>query len=307
MPGTAAMPTPLDRAYQRCHDFTRRRATNFYLAFAVLPPHKRRAIYAAYAFSGAADDAVDEAGSEDQRRAALAQAQTTLAAAYDGDIDDNSAEDDWLALALGDAAQRFEIPRDHFEQLLIGMQQDLTQTRYETWAELEQYCYRAASVIGLICIAIFGYDRRDAAEATERAVAMGKALQITNIMRDIAEDAERDRIYIAQEDLARHGYTEQDLFAHARNDHFRRLMADYAQRAYRLYDEGRPLLNLLHGPRSRMCCNGLQGVYRHILDAIVAADYDVYSRRAGASRPQRLGQLLMLWAEGALPNQLRSR
>lgn len=295
------MPTAIDRAYQRCHDFTRRRATNFYLAFAILPPEKRRAIYAAYAFSGAADDAVDEAGSEAERRAALERSRATLAAAYDG----NAAEGDWLALALGDAVERFEIPREHFEQLLVGMEQDLTQTRYETWDDLEQYCYRAASVIGLICIAIFGYDERDAAEARERAIAMGKALQITNIMRDIAEDAERDRIYIAQEDLARYGYSERELLDGARSPAFNRLMAVYAQRAYRLYDEGRPLLRLLDGPRSRMCCNGLQGVYRQILNAIVAADYDVYSRRVGASKPQRLGQLLALWAEGALPNGVR--
>lgn len=295
------MPTAIDRAYQRCHDFTRRRATNFYLAFAILPPEKRRAIYAAYAFSGAADDAVDEAGSEAERRAALERSRATLAAAYEGKI----GEGDWLALALGDAVERFEIPREHFEQLLVGMEQDLTQTRYETWDDLEQYCYRAASVIGLICIAIFGYDERDAAEARERAIAMGKALQITNIMRDIAEDAERDRIYIAQEDLARYGYSEQELLDGARSPAFNRLMAVYAQRAYRLYDEGRPLLRLLDGPRSRMCCNGLQGVYRQILNAIVAADYDVYSRRVGASRPQRLGQLLALWAEGALPNGAR--
>ena len=295
------MPTAIDRAYQRCHDFTRRRATNFYLAFAILPPEKRRAIYAAYAFSGAADDAVDEAGSEAERRAALERSRATLAAAYDG----KSAEGDWLALALGDAVERFEIPREHFEQLLVGMEQDLTQTRYETWDDLEQYCYRAASVIGLICIAIFGYDERDAAEARERAIAMGKALQITNIMRDIAEDAERDRIYIAQEDLARYGYSERELLDGARSPAFNRLMAVYAQRAYRLYDEGRPLLRLLDGPRSRMCCNGLQGVYRQILNAIVAADYDVYSRRVGASKPQRLGQLLALWAEGALPNGVR--
>lgn len=295
------MSTAIDRAYQRCHDFTRRRATNFYLAFAILPPEKRRAIYAAYAFSGAADDAVDEAGSEAERRAALERSRATLAAAYDG----KGAEGDWLALALGDAVGRFEIPREHFEQLLVGMEQDLTQTRYETWDDLEQYCYRAASVIGLICIAIFGYDERDAAEARERAIAMGKALQITNIMRDIAEDAERDRIYIAQEDLARYGYSEQELLDGARSPAFNRLMAVYAQRAYRLYDEGRPLLRLLDGPRSRMCCNGLQGVYRQILNAIVAADYDVYSRRVGASKPQRLGQLLALWAEGALPNGVR--
>lgn len=295
------MSTAIDRAYQRCHDFTRRRATNFYLAFAILPPEKRRAIYAAYAFSGAADDAVDEAGSEAERRAALEHSRATLAAAYDGKI----AKGDWLALALGDAVERFEIPRDHFEQLLVGMEQDLTQTRYETWHDLEQYCYRAASVIGLICIAIFGYEERDAAEARERAIAMGKALQITNIMRDIAEDAERDRIYIAQEDLARYGYSEEELLGGARSPAFNRLMAVYAQRAYRLYDEGRPLLRLLDGPRSRMCCNGLQGVYRQILNAIVAADYDVYSRRVGASKPQRLGQLLALWAEGALPNGVR--
>lgn len=295
------MPTAIDRAYQRCHDFTRRRATNFYLAFAILPPEKRRAIYAAYAFSGAADDAVDEAGSEAERRAALERSRATLAAAYDGEI----AEGDWLALALGDAVERFRIPRDHFEELLVGMEQDLTQTRYETWDDLEQYCYRAASVIGLICIAIFGYDERDAAEARERAIAMGKALQITNIMRDIAEDAERDRIYIAQEDLARYGYSEEELLGGERSPAFNRLMAVYAQRAYRLYDEGRPLLKLLDGPRSRMCCNGLQGVYRQILNAIVAADYDVYSRRVGASKPQRLGQLLTLWAEGALPNGVR--
>ena len=297
------MSTAAQRAYQRCQSFTRRRATNFYLAFAVLPEDKRRAIYAAYAFSGAADDAVDDAGSDAERRAALDQARSTLAAAYAGNADEN----DWLALALGDAVQRFGIPRDHFEQLLLGMEQDLTQTRYATWDDVEQYCYRAASVIGLICIAIFGYNPADAEEAAQRAIAMGKALQITNIMRDIAEDAERDRIYIAQDDLARHGYSEQDLFDRRRSPAFRRLMADYAQRAYRLYDEGRPLLNLLHDPRSRMCCNGLQGVYRHILDAIVAADYDVYSRRVAASKPQRLAQLLTLWAEGALPNQIRPR
>ena len=297
------MPTAIEHAYQRCHDFTRQRATNFYLAFAILPPDKRRAIYAAYAFSGAADDAVDEAGSEGKRRAALDRARAALTTAYSG----NAGEDDWLALALGDAVQRFHIPRDHFEQLLVGMEQDLTQTRYETWDDLEQYCYRAASVIGLICIAIFGYDQANAEEATERAIAMGKALQITNIMRDIAEDAKRDRIYIAQEDLARYEYSERELLGNVHSPAFGRLMAVYAQRAYQLYGEGRPLLNLLQGPRSRMCCNGLQGVYRHILDAIVAANYDVYSRRVGASRPQRLAQLLALWAEGALPNQFRSR
>lgn len=289
-------------AYGRCRAYTRRRATNFYLAFSVLPDEKRRAIYAAYAFSGTADDAVDEAGSETERRVALNGARRTLAAAYG---EERSEHNDWLTTALADAVRRFSVPVDDFEELLAGMEQDLQQARYETFADLEQYCYRAASVIGLICIEIFGYDRARSKEARERAIAMGKALQITNIMRDIKEDAERDRIYIAQEDLARHGYSERELFEQTRNPAFRALMADYAQRAYGFYAEGIPLLDLLNGPRSRMCCNGLQGVYRGILDAIVAADYDVYSRRVGASRAERVTQLLRLWAVGALPNSSR--
>lgn len=290
-------------AYRECQAFTRRRATNFYIAFSALPAHKRRAIYAAYAYAGTVDDAVDDAGSVEARADALHQAHGLLNAVYDG----GTADPAWLATGLGDAIQRFDIPREHFEELVVGMEHDLTVTRYETFAELEQYCYRAASVIGLICICIFGYDRTQTQLAIQSAVAMGKALQITNIMRDVKEDAERDRIYLAQEDMARHGVSEQDILSRNYNDPFRELMADYAKRAYTLYREGDRLIPLLSGPRSRACCNGLQGVYRMILDSIVAREYDVFSQRVSPSKMGRVVRLLELWMMGALPNIARVR
>ncbi len=288
-------------AYRQCQSFTRQRATNFYIAFSALPRHKRQAIYAAYAYAGTVDDAVDDAGSQAERAAALSQAHELLHAAYSG----GRAEPAWLTTGLADAVERYDIPRDHFEELVLGMEQDLTHTRYDTWADLEQYCYRAASVIGLICICIFGYDRTQTQLATRSAVAMGKALQITNIMRDVKEDAERGRIYIAQADLELHGLSDADILGHVYNDAFRNLMADYAQRAYAFYHEGDQLIPLLNGPRSRACCNGLQGVYRMILDAIVEREYDVYSQRVSPSRLGRVIRLLELWLLGAMPNAAR--
>ena len=289
------------QAYRECQAFTRRRATNFYIAFSALPQRKRQAIYAAYAYAGTVDDAVDDAGTQDERASALRQAHDLLHAAYDG----GNAEPSWLTTGLADAIARYEIPRDHFEELVLGMEHDLTYTRYETWDELEQYCYRAASVIGLICICIFGFDRSQSQLAIKSAVAMGKALQITNIMRDVKEDAERGRIYLAQEDLALHGLADEDILGNVYGEPFRNLMADYAQRAYAFYREGAQLIPLLDGPRSRACCNGLQGVYRMILDAIVECEYDVYSQRVSPSKAGRVVRMLELWLMGAMPNFAR--
>ena len=292
-------------AYAECRAFTKRRATNFYYAFSSLPRGKRNAIYAAYAFAGTVDDAVDEAGSRELRLQRLAEARGILARAYGDDAAAASAElrDDWLAVALGDAAARFDIPREYFDDLIAGMEQDLDQRRYETYAELLDYCYKAASVIGLICVEIFGYDRLRAGLAREAAIDMGRALQLTNILRDVREDAARDRIYLAQEDLRRHGYGDADVLANRYNDEFRALMADYAGRARALYDSGLRLIPLLDGPRSRMCCNGLQGVYRSILAEIVKRDYDVYSARVSPSKVGRVLLLFRLWIGGATPRR----
>ena len=301
-------PAPLTTAYEHCRVYTRQRATNFYYAFASLPGAKRRAIYAAYAFAGYVDDIVDDADDDAARRAGLRDAEQLLDRAYaatantsDSATDSADPESDWLAAALSDAVQRFAIPRPYFDELLAGMVQDIDQDRYASFADLERYCYRAASVIGLICVEIFGYDRARAALAHEAAVDMGKALQLTNILRDVKEDAARNRIYLAQDDLARHGVSDADVRAGVLTVPLRALLAEYAARAAAFYESGARLIPLLDGPRSRMCCNGLQGVYRSILDEIIRRDYDVFSERVSPSKAGRLLRLFRLWVTGAWP------
>jgi phytoene synthase len=298
----------LDEAYTCCRAFTKQRATNFYYAFASLPRAKRNAIYAVYAFAGTVDDAVDKAGSRELRVRRLASAQAVLDRAYgddpaDAPVTGEDATQGWLVEALRDAVSRFPIQKQSFLDLIAGMEQDMSQRRYETYDDLLDYCYKAASVIGLICVEIFGYDRGRAELAREAAIDMGIALQLTNILRDVKEDAQRDRIYLAQEDLRLYAYNDADVLANRYNDAFRLLLCDYANRAALLYDSGLRLIPLLDGPRSRMCCNGLQGVYRSILDEIVKRDYDVFSDRVSPSKPGRLLLLLRLWIDGAKPRR----
>lgn len=289
-------------AYAACRGFTKRRATNFYYAFASLPGAKRNAIYAAYAFAGTVDDAVDEAGGRELRLQRLGEARATLDHAYGHPSQQTPPQmQGWLAVALSDAVDRFAIPKSHFLNLIAGMEQDLDQRRYATYDELLDYCYKAASVIGLICVEIFGYDDSRSELAREAAVDMGLALQLTNILRDVKEDAARDRIYLAQEDLVTHGYSDADVLTSRYTPAFRSLMADYASRADAFYDSGLRLIPLLDGPRSRACCNGLQGVYRSILREIVKRDYDVYRGRVSPSKPGRLLLLFRLWIGGAKP------
>lgn len=297
-----AHPISEHEAYERARSFAKVRATNFYYAFSSLPRSKRDAIYAAYAFAGTVDDAVDDAGSDASRFDRLRQARTTLDVAY-RDQFDAELDSEWLTVALRSAVDRYAIPKTYFLELIAGMEQDIHQTRFETYADLELYCYRAAAVIGLISIEIFGYDgtRRDL--AIEAATDMGKALQITNIMRDVKEDAARGRIYLAGEDLKAYGYSEADVFANVDNAAFRSLMAEYGRRAEALYASGSRLIPLLDGPRSRMCCNGLQGVYHDVLTAIIKRDYDVYSERISPSKVGRLLSLFRLWISGAWPKR----
>ncbi len=294
------MPKPTDRviseAYELAQAFTKHRSSSFYYPFAVLPREKRNAIYSVYSFAGTVDDAVDEAGTDAERQQRLEIANSVLDRAYAGESLDGT---DWIATALGDSVHRYSIPREHFNELVVGMYQDLSQNRYTTWDELDGYCYRAASVIGLIAIEIFGYDRSQQERARESAIDMGKGLQITNIMRDVQEDAQRDRIYLAQEDLDSFGVSEDDLKASRTSENFRSLMRTYSQRARVLYASGERLIPLLDGARSRACCNGLNGGYRTILDAIEDRNYDVFNGRVRPSKAAALWSLGRLWLAGA--------
>ncbi|HLG70127.1 MAG TPA: presqualene diphosphate synthase HpnD [Chloroflexota bacterium] len=288
------MPSKLPRlddevleAYDYCRDVTRREAKNWYYGFISLPPEKRRAIYAAYAFSRECDDDSDADGSVESKRAAIARTRERLEAAYTG------LTDDPILLALGDAARRYDIPSRYFDELIAGVEMDLDLSRYPTFEELRVYCYRVASVVGLICLQIFGYsDPR----APELGADLGLALQLTNIMRDVKEDAERGRIYIPQDEIRRFGYSEEELLAGVYNEPFRRLMAFQAERAWHFHRRGAQLLPLLD-VRARACTATMQGIYREILQRIQAAGYVVFDGRVSLSGRDKLGLTAGAWLQ----------
>lgn len=281
----------LEAAYAECSAIAKREAKNFYYGFIALPPEKRRAIYASYAFSRRVDDEADAATDPAARAAALAESRRALAAAYAG------AADGPVLRALGDAVRRFGIPQEYFDDLITGVEMDLTIDRYATFDDLYQYCYRVASVVGLICLEVFGY--RDS-RARDYAVDLGIALQLTNILRDVQEDAERGRIYLPQEDLARFGVSETDVLAGRDSPELRTLLRFEAARAREYHARGRRLLPLLD-VRSRTCAGTMQSLYIAILKRLAARDYDVFAGRISLSTPEKLALLGRSWAAAVLP------
>ena len=193
------MATTLELAYEHCRHVAKEQARNFYYAFRTLPAHKRRAIYAVYAFCRYCDDIADEPLPADERPRRFGLVREMLSSFDSGDAADP------LFAALQDASRTFEIPASYYSEIVDGVEMDLTWTRFRDFDELRAYCYKVASVVGLICVEIFGY--KDA-RAREYAVDLGIAMQLTNILRDIREDADRGRIYIPQDELERFGYSE---------------------------------------------------------------------------------------------------
>ncbi len=281
----------LEAAQQWCHDYTRERAKNFYLAFSVLPRDQRAAIYAAYAFSGYVDDIVDELDDVERQRELLDDARRRLRDCAAGEREGP------LFVALGYVFDRFGTPVEFFERLVDGVQMDLERNRYESWEELRTYCYHVASMVGLICTSIFG--ARGGEEATEHAIDLGIALQIVNIMRDVKEDAARGRVYFAADDLRAVGLSADDILACRYDERFVALMRLYHRRARAYYRRGRELLPLLD-VRPRMCVNVLQGVYAAILGRIADRRYDVFRERVSLSTPEKLLRVLLLAGRAAL-------
>jgi 15-cis-phytoene synthase len=270
----------LDEAYDACRDIAREEARNFYYGFVLLPPERRAGIYAAYAFSRRADDSVDGGGSTEGRLAAVAERRDELDACYAGD----PSPDDPVLVALADTVRRFAVPREHLEALLDGVAMDLTVARYPDFPALKAYCDRVAGAVGLVSLHVFGFsDPR----APEHAADLGVAMQLVNIMRDVAEDAARDRIYLPADEMAAHGVSEADVMVGVASPGFRALMHDHAERARDYFARGEELLPLLDR-RARMCVAMLSGLYREILAAIEARGYDVLAGRVSLSTPHKL-------------------
>lgn len=275
-------------SYRYAEKITRARAKNFYYAFWFLPPERRRSIFAVYTFSRRADDAVDSAGTE-EADATRARHELDFLRSFLG----ATPPDDPLVPALKDTMERYSIPPAPFDELLLGMEMDLVKKSYETFDELFDYCYRAASVIGLISIEIFGYQGR---EAPDLAVKLGVAMQLTNILRDVEEDKARGRIYLPREDMDRFGYSEKDLLRGVVDERFRSLMDFEVKRARGFFKEAEPLFRLIE-PESRYCPVLLMRFYSRILERIEAQRYDVIHRRPSLPWLEKLRLAGSTWIE----------
>lgn len=302
----SAPSTELDQAYAACRAIARREAKNFYYAFVALPFARRNAICAIYAFMRQADDlADDEAFPRDERRRRLDAWLADWHAVCRGAHSANPA-----FLAARDATQRFVIPLHLLDELVAGVSMDLESSSgeqgnapdtYATYAELYRYCYLVASVVGLVSIRIFGYADHRAEKLAEET---GIAFQLTNILRDVQEDATRNRVYLAVEDLAANGLSPESLLnrppAAPPVIAERALLADYGRRAESYYRSAQELLPLIDR-ESRPALWVLVTIYHALLKKIERADYDVFTRRASVPAAQKLAILMvglarMAWA-----------
>ena len=246
----------LEQAHQHCEAVTRERAANFFYGIRLLPPDKRRAMYAVYAFARRVDDIGDGDLPPVEKLRLLAGERAAVArVGQDGD--------DPVLAALGDACARFALPVDALTDLIDGVEMDVRDVRYETFDELVDYCRRVAGSIGRLSLAIFG--AQDMARAQPLADDLGVAMQLTNILRDVREDRGRGRTYLPAGDLRRFGVGEDLLSAPA--DAEAALVRFEARRARAWFDRGLELVPLLD-PRSASCVAAMTGIYRRILDRI---------------------------------------
>jgi phytoene synthase len=268
--------TPLEESYLHCERVARERAKNFYHSFRILPREKRRAMCAVYAFMRECDDLSDEPreGGVQASKAALNEWRHDLALALDGGAPSHPL---WPAFAH--TAKSFAIPPHIFHEMIDGVSSDLDPRRIETFDDLYRYCYLVASVAGLATIHIFGFHHPDAPALAEKC---GIAFQLTNIIRDVAEDARNARVYLPASDMNRFGDTEADLLASRVSDPLRALLEFEARRAENYFAESRPLIAMV-SQDSRGALWALIEIYRRLLQRIRAREFEVLSQRVRLS------------------------
>jgi phytoene synthase len=272
-------------SYDFCRAVARRRAKNFYYSFVLLPREQSNAMCAIYAFMRYCDDLSDEPGASHEP---LERWRCALVDALGGKFDGYPA---WPAFF--DTIQRYRIPHDYFFQMIEGVMSDLAPRRFVTFDELYKYCYQVASVVGLSIIHVFGFDSPAALPLAEKC---GVAFQLTNILRDVCEDAGRGRVYLPAEDLQRFGVNAGALCSGAPSDAFKRLMRFEADRAWGFYRESQPLVGLVH-KRSRPALRALIGIYSRLLERIEEGGFDV-TRRVSLSVAEKGRIVLKAWMGG---------
>jgi len=316
-------PFILNTAYDYCEALTIREAANFYHSFKYLPDEQRRAMCAYYAFCRRADDIADgdyrdlfpgSSGPKDEealeyidrieemiqrvpvvdrtsfidKMSQLFFFRKKLSTAYN-----DLASTDPIFLALKDTVQKYHIPRIHLDDLIAGMEDDFFQDRYETFEDLYRYCYRVASTVGLVCIDIYGYENP---KAREHAEAWGVFMQLVNILRDVQEDADRGRIYLPIEDLARHGIQPEDVLEGRLQEHpgWEPFVTEFIERIEVYRDRALDLLPMLK-PKMRFSPAIMMGFYRSILKKIRRNDGDVFSQRVKLNKVEKLTLALSIY------------
>ena len=285
---TAAAPGAIDgavfdEAYSYCAQLTRASSRTFYLASRLLPGRKRRAVRALYAFCRATDDMIDQAGGLEDARRLLDDWQERVSRspnAYDP-----------IPLAWADTKARYRIPHGYEAQLIEGIARDLRQRRYATFAELAEYCYGVASTVGLMVMHIVDFRSED---ALPYAVRLGIALQLTNILRDVAVDWRVGRLYLPLDELAAFGLCEADVAGGVVDERWRAFMRYQIARARALYAEAEPGIALLNA-EGRFAIGAAASLYRAILEDIEAHDYDVFRRRAHIGGWGKLRRMPGVW------------
>lgn len=293
MSSTSPIPAPLLPAYAAARAICRHHARSFYFASHFLPAPKRDHAYAVYAFCRLLDDATDEAASAesvDRFVAVLDEVYrgTRATLVMEHERGAHATSKAGALEAFAHTVRECEIPKQYFLDLAEGCRMDFTITRYATWADLEQYCYRVAGVVGLIMCHVFDL-RHEAAQA--QAIAMGNAMQLTNILRDVREDLDRGRIYLPREDLVRFGVTDEEFESRRTTPHLAEMIAFQIGRARSLYTEGACGLAWLPDDGSRLTASVMSVVYAGILEAIERNCLDVFAGRAKLSTLDKIVRL----------------
>jgi 15-cis-phytoene synthase len=275
--------TDLPASYEHCRRVAKSRARNFYYSFVLLSKAQRNAICAIYAFMRHCDDLSDEPAGGTPPRDAMEAWRGELDAALEGRFGE-----DPLWPAFHDTVERYKIPREYFHEMIDGMLGDLGTRRVETFDELYRYCYQVASVVGLTVIHIFGFKGKEALPLAEKC---GVAFQLTNILRDVREDAGRGRVYLPGEDLRRFRVDVRDLAEGKRTEEFVGLMEFETHRARAYYNEAAPLIEMVD-QHSRSSLWALIEIYSRLLGRIERTNYDVLSHRVELSGREKIRIIL---------------
>ncbi len=279
-----------------CARKTTHGGSSFYYSFLFLPRPRREAMSAIYALCHEVDTTIDHPPHNVDPHDLLAQWRQEIDAMYHGTPRHPTT------MSLAEHINRLAIPQEYFQALMNGMEMDLTVKRYATFEDLSLYCYRVASVVGLICLHVFGATHR---HARDYAIHLGMAFQLTNIMRDIGADAERDRIYVPQEDLIRFDYSEQQLLTKTYSPQFIRLMEFQAARAREYYQKAHTLYDAMSSTHRQALLSAeiMRAIYFGLFTRIEKSRFAIFASRVRVPRPLRLAIALMAWARTSVKNR----